>query len=519
MALFRRLGLKLTIIFNVLVACSICTAIAISCGLYFNEIEFKRGVIERLRTIYSRVIAAEVFVARQSVLDKIIESYTNKYTTHSQMTSEDKNLILKQVPIFAAIEIGGMNAKEDGFKFRVFSDEPRNPKHLASESELEIFKKFENNPSLQEIVKEEDGVITLFRPVNINSALGCLDCHGHPSKSPWNNGHDILGYQMENLKEGKLRGVFALSQDTKIVKEAGFMALLSSNTVLMAMLILCGSFIALILAIVIIRKPLRGLDAITKTLDDSGHSVGGAATQISSSSQVLSNMSAMQASSLQQTVATVEELSQMVRQNASYAEKAATLASSAREISKKGDQEISELIAAIQSISNDSKKVGEITKLIDDIAFQTNLLALNAAVEAARAGEQGKGFAVVAEAVQSLAKKSAESAKDISSLIIDNIQKIDKGAKQAQVAGVVLAEIHTSVKDVADLNALIAKASQDQAEGILQIGKSMTELDQVAQKNAAVSEESADAAAELANQADTLQTAVRSLGNIVAGAR
>jgi methyl-accepting chemotaxis protein len=243
--------------------------------------------------------------------------------------------------------------------------------------------------------------------------------------------------------------------------------------------------------------------------------VSDAASQISASAQTLSESSTHQASSLEETVATMEELTAMVKLNSDNARQAAELSVQTRDVALKGENQIQNLIKSIEVISSDSKKIAEITSVIDDIAFQTNLLALNASVEAARAGEQGKGFAVVADAVRSLAQRSAQSAKDISSLISSSVERIDNGAVQAQQSGEVLAEIVTSVKKVSELNSEISAASQEQSNGILQIGKAMNQLDQITQANAAASEESASASEELSAQAGVLRGNVVSLVQIV----
>lgn len=261
----------------------------------------------------------------------------------------------------------------------------------------------------------------------------------------------------------------------------------------------------------------KAIAAVSADLADGANHVTGAAEQIAQSSQSLSQAALQQASSLEETVATMEELTAMVRVNTDSAKQAAALASSTRETAIKGEKEILTLIQSIQSISSDSKKIAEITSVIDDIAFQTNLLALNAAVEAARAGEQGKGFAVVAEAVRSLAQRSAESAKDIASLIKESVQKIEMGSKQANQGGEVLAEIVSAVKKVADINVEIANASEEQANGIVQIGKAMNQLDQITQQNASASEEAAASADQLSSQSESLMGNVLVLNRVVAG--
>lgn len=261
----------------------------------------------------------------------------------------------------------------------------------------------------------------------------------------------------------------------------------------------------------------KSILSVSMDLAQGANHVTSAAEQISQSSQSLSQAALQQASSLEETVATMEELTAMVRINTDNAKQAASLASSTREIAVKGEKEILKLIESIQSISADSKKIAEITSVIDDIAFQTNLLALNAAVEAARAGEQGKGFAVVAEAVRNLAQRSAESAKDIASLIEASVEKIAEGSTQANQGGEVLAEIVGAVKKVADLNGEIATASEEQANGIAQIGKAMNQLDQITQQNAAASEQAAASAEQLSSQSISLKGNVLTLNKVVSG--
>lgn len=256
---------------------------------------------------------------------------------------------------------------------------------------------------------------------------------------------------------------------------------------------------------------------VSMDLAEGSNQVSQAAEQIANSSQSLSQASSQQAASLEETVATMEELTSMVKTNSENAKQAASLALSTRDIAVKGETEIKTLIESIRTISSDSKKIAEITSVIDDIAFQTNLLALNASVEAARAGEQGKGFAVVAEAVRSLAQRSAEAAKNIANLISESVERINQGSQQANQGGQVLAEIVTSVKKVADLNSEIASASEEQSKGIEQIGKAMNHLDEVTQQNAAASEEAAAAAEELSAQSGSLMGSVSALNQVVTG--
>ncbi|WP_168196695.1 methyl-accepting chemotaxis protein [Bdellovibrio sp. ZAP7] len=271
----------------------------------------------------------------------------------------------------------------------------------------------------------------------------------------------------------------------------------------------CGAWVAVSLS--------KSIAQVSEEIAKGAEQVKHASEQITDSSHALSSASSQQAASLEETVATIEELTAMVKTNSENAKQAAHLATSTRESAVKGEQDIHSLITSIQLISSDSKKIAEITSVIDDIAFQTNLLALNAAVEAARAGEQGRGFAVVADAVRSLAQRSAESAKSIATLINESVERIAEGSAKAEQSGVVFSEIVTSIKKIADLSGEISTASHEQANGIVQMGKAMNDLDEVTQQNASASEEAAVSAQQLADQAKQLRTNVDDLDRIVAG--
>lgn len=197
----------------------------------------------------------------------------------------------------------------------------------------------------------------------------------------------------------------------------------------------------------------------------------------------LTQSSGNAASSMEQTVSSLEELNSMVQLNSEHAKQAAALSQNSRDTATHGEHEINLLIQSMREISDSSKKVQEITYLIDDISFQTNLLALNAAVEAARAGEQGRGFAVVADAVRTLAQKSAVAAKDIAHLINETSNKVEKGFSQANNSGEVLKKILTSVKMVSDLNNEISLASQEQTIGLNQISQALNVIDHSLQDN------------------------------------
>ena len=259
------------------------------------------------------------------------------------------------------------------------------------------------------------------------------------------------------------------------------------------------------------------ITSIATEIKSSAEQTAVASEELTSASSQMSQGATESAASLEETVSSLEELSSMVKLNSDHAKEANSLSQKSLSSAELGEKEITKLIEAMAEMAKSSKKIEEIINVIDDIAFQTNLLALNAAVEAARAGEQGKGFAVVADAVRNLAGRSASAAKDINSLIKENVDKTHSGTTIAGSSGVALKEIVTSVKKVADLNAEISAASQEQANGIEQISKAMNHLDSAIQMNANSSQEVASAATEMTSQAECLNDQVGHLMGFVEG--
>ena len=233
-----------------------------------------------------------------------------------------------------------------------------------------------------------------------------------------------------------------------------------------------------------------------------------ASSQIAAGNTDLASRTEQQSAAVVETASSMEELTSTVRLNADNAQQASKLAASASADARKGGQIVGEVVSTMNGIATSSKKITEIISVINGIAFQTNILALNAAVEAARAGEQGRGFAVVAGEVRTLAQRSADAAKEIESLINDSVARIGTGTDLVNRAGASMEDIVNSVTHVSQIIDEISSSSNEQRQGIEQIGKAVTEMDSTTQQNATLVQESSAAAVSLEQQARKLSEMV-----------
>jgi methyl-accepting chemotaxis protein len=250
------------------------------------------------------------------------------------------------------------------------------------------------------------------------------------------------------------------------------------------------------------------LRTVVQAIRSGTDGINTSAREVALGSQDLSQRTENSASNLQQTASSLEEITATARQSTESASQANQLAGSAADVARRGGSVVAQVVETMGEIHTSSKRIGDIIGTIDGIAFQTNILALNAAVEAARAGEQGRGFAVVAGEVRLLAQRSAEAAREIKSLINASVERVDAGTRLVNDAGSTMQEVVTSVQRVTDIMGEIASAAGEQSAGIELVNRSIGELDQMTQQNAALVEQSAAAAESLSEQAQRVADSV-----------
>jgi methyl-accepting chemotaxis protein len=284
-------------------------------------------------------------------------------------------------------------------------------------------------------------------------------------------------------------------------------------------LIFAGIVAGLLLTFFIVRSLTTPIKSIVSVLYGSSDRLSSASLQVASSSHQIAAASTQQAAAIEETSSSLDEMSAMTRQNAESAEQAHRLLSETKRVFHQAQQSISHLTGSMQEVSEASHETQKIVKTIDEIAFQTNLLALNAAVEAARAGEAGAGFGVVADEVRNLAMRAAEAARSTSNLIEGTVGKIKQGVELFEATNKEFAQVAANVSAFGELVGEIASASKEQAQGIDQVNRAVSEMDRVVQQNTSTTEESAAVSEEMSAQAVHVKECVEKLARLIDGDR
>ena len=254
-------------------------------------------------------------------------------------------------------------------------------------------------------------------------------------------------------------------------------------------------------------------------LAEGASQVASAASQVSTASQTLAQGATQQAASIEETSASTIEIGAMTRKNSESSQRAAELVTNSEQKFVEAAETLGQMFTAMAGISKSSGEISKVIKVIDEIAFQTNILALNASIEAARAGEAGMGFAVVADEVRSLAQRSAQAARETAGLIEESIARSNEGRLKVDlVAQAVQGATEHSIK-IRSLVDEVKAGSQEQTLGIDQIGKAISQMEQVTQTSAATAEQTAAAAEQLSAQSQALNSIVNQLRAMVVSSK
>lgn len=511
------MNIRLKLLITIALACILCVI-----GSVFSASkEIKSNKIQdfekRAETIMSRLDATAKFIATQGYLDEMVTKAIEKYP-NGQISDQIKNDVMNSVPFLGVMQAGRYKSEEEGFKFRLASKFPRNKENQATLKEIELLDKFEADPNLKKIVLVDETTNTHWTasPVKLSEANGCMTCHGDPATSPWGNGKDVLGYKMENWKDGYLHAIKVIQQDMDPVQaaisKANSTILINSSIVLL--LCLVGAFLAVGRPL---QKFLDKVSSISRRLAEVANGLGQSSVELEANSSDVADAASKQAASLEEAAAALEQISHGLKSNVEAAKEAQNLTQNVADDTDHGTLAMSELGDAMHQLKTSAGETSAIIKTIEDIAFQTNLLALNAAVEAARAGEAGKGFAVVAEEVRTLAQRSSEAAHDTTQKISLSTSLVENGFEASEKVGVALEEIKQNAIQAAEMVKTISEATVEQSTGVEQINKSVAELDRLVQRNAAGSEEAAASVKALADDANEVTSIGAGLVELTGG--
>jgi methyl-accepting chemotaxis protein len=418
--------------------------------------------------------------------------------------------VYNTVPVVAAWRAIEKVAIQEKFSFRVPKFQPRNPRNTPDAMESEILRLFESSTATEyTAVSHETNELIYARPIRLTH--DCLVCHGDPATSPTKDGRDALGFPMENWRAGEVHGAFVLRASLDRVDRVVTAGLWNTVVWLIPVAALVGFGFFWFCR----RQIIAPIRQLTQEIAQASACTAAAASEISQAGANLATGATQQAAAVEQTSASLDDLTSVAHSSAQSASKARQLAEAAQSSAQTGLENMQHAMRELEAIEASHHNVARVIREIDEIAFQTNLLSLNASIEAARAGEAGLGFSVVAAEVRRLAQRAAEAAQNTATLIHRSVEDGQRGVALSRQVHTGLNDIHAASGNVTSAVEQISQSSARQQEAVTQINAAMREISTVTQSMAAQAQQTSASSQLLSRQSQNLDASISKLSAII----